>query len=75
MKKAENPKTSNHICTHPRRSARREKALARQVAREKRNPEQQLKVLDDRLGKGKGAKKERDKLGRQLLYQKKGGAK
>jgi hypothetical protein len=35
-------------------------------ARAKRTPKQQLALLDKRLGKGKGAKKEREKLAREL---------
>ena len=47
----------------PRRIEDRQKeALIRQELRQKRNPEAQLKLLDKRLGKNKGAKKERQRL-------------
>lgn len=41
---------------------RHEEAIVRQSAYDKRTPEQQLQILDERLGKGLGAKKERAKL-------------
>lgn len=40
--------------------------LARQSARNARTPEQQLAVLDRKLGKGQGAGKERAKLAKQI---------
>lgn len=48
--------------THPQRSRRRAKARRLAEARAERTDEQQLKELDDLLGKGKGAKKERARL-------------
>ena len=45
-----------------RRTLRRTEAEVRQKQRDKRSPEQQLAALDERLGKGKGAKKERARL-------------
>jgi hypothetical protein len=41
---------------------RREEAEKRQSARDARSPEQQLALLDSKLGDGKGAKKERARL-------------
>jgi hypothetical protein len=41
---------------------RREDAAKRQEARNARTPEQQLALLDSRLGAGKGARKERERL-------------
>lgn len=43
-------------------AARRERASERQALREKRSAKQQLALLDQRLGKGVGAAKEREKL-------------
>ena len=45
-----------------RHDARSDEAEVRQEARNKRTSQQQLKVLDDKLGKGVGAKKERTRL-------------
>tara|TARA_R110002110_G_scaffold146045_1_gene335799 strand:+ start:269 stop:532 length:264 start_codon:yes stop_codon:yes gene_type:complete len=44
-----------------------EEALERQTEREKLTPDQQLKVLDGRLGKDTGASKERLRLMRQVI--------
>jgi hypothetical protein len=41
---------------------RREDAEERNACREKRSPEDQIALLDKRLGKGKGARKERERL-------------
>lgn len=41
---------------------RRDEAKERQVARDSRSSQQQLDVLDDILGKGKGARRERARL-------------
>jgi len=44
------------------RNYRRKTALERNEARSERSPQQQLAVLDERLGKGVGAEKERARL-------------
>jgi len=44
------------------RAIRREKAESLAAKRSERTPEQQLKRLDERLGKGEGACKERHRL-------------
>ena len=44
------------------KAQRIERVLVRQEERTKRSPEQQLQLLDKRLGKGVGATKERMKL-------------
>jgi hypothetical protein len=41
---------------------KREEAAKRTEARAKRSPQDQLAILDQRLGEGRGAKKERAKL-------------
>lgn len=41
---------------------RQEEADERQAYRNQLSPEEQIKALDKRLGKGKGAKKERKRL-------------
>lgn len=45
-----------------RKEYRREKAEELALARSKRSPVEQLAILDERLGEGLGAKKERAKL-------------
>lgn len=45
-----------------RKSERREEARARSEKWDKLSPEQKLQELDKRLGKDKGAKKQREKL-------------
>jgi len=45
-----------------RREKRQDEAHARQMDRETRTPKQQLALLDKRLGKGVGAKRERERL-------------
>tara|TARA_Y100000296_G_scaffold84049_1_gene116399 strand:- start:1914 stop:2111 length:198 start_codon:yes stop_codon:yes gene_type:complete len=44
------------------RAERRERAEIRQDSRDKRTNDQQLALLDTRLGKGEGAEKERQRL-------------
>lgn len=44
------------------REAHQRKAGERKEARDARTPQEQLKVLDERLGVGQGAKKERARL-------------
>lgn len=48
--------------TKKRRIQRQDEAVLRQHARDKRTAKQQLALLDKRLGKGKGAKRERERL-------------
>jgi len=45
-----------------RKEDRRGRAIERQEARAKRTPQEQLRLLDDRFGEGKGAAKERARL-------------
>lgn len=45
-----------------RREIRQDEALDRQTLRDKRTPQDQIRVLDTRLGSGLGAKKEREIL-------------
>lgn len=45
---------------------RREDASKRQEARDKRSPQEQIALLDKRLGKGVGAQRERAKLEAQI---------
>lgn len=49
-----------------RKRALQEEALERKAERDKRSAKQQLAVLDARLGKGLGAKKEREQLAKQV---------
>ena len=49
-------------CTHPQRTRRQEQAEKLRKARAKRTDQQQLAELDRVFGKGKGAKKERERL-------------
>lgn len=41
---------------------RRKRAMERQEARAQRTPQEQLRILDERFGEGRGAAKERAKL-------------
>lgn len=53
---------SKRECTHPQRTRRQESAKKCAEARAKRTHSQQLKHLDEILGKNKGATKERARL-------------
>lgn len=48
------------------KAPKREAAAKRQAERDSRTAEQQLKLLDDMLGKDQGAKRERLKLQQQI---------
>ena len=54
-------------CTHPQRELRRKSARLLAKSRSERNDKEQLKKLDDFLGKGVGAKKERARLNARIL--------
>lgn len=58
----------NQRVTHPRKAARRSRALARQQASAEAGltPQKQLEYLDAAFGKGTGATKERAKLNAQI---------
>lgn len=58
--------TGDRTCRHPRRESRKKFALEYQEARAKLTPQQQLEVLDLRLGKNVGAIKERARLLKQI---------
>jgi len=49
-----------------RKAERKQEAIERQIARDKRTPAQQMDHLDSILGFGKGAKRERERLFVQL---------
>lgn len=49
-----------------RQKALREEAIERIEERNKRSAKQQMKILDERLGKGAGATKERERLAQQI---------
>lgn len=49
-----------------RKQDRIDRAEERKAAREERTPKQQIAVLDDMLGKGLGARKERARLAKQI---------
>lgn len=51
------------VTTHNNQEVRRKMARERQEERKKRSPREQLRLLDQRLGKGLGAAKERERLG------------
>lgn len=55
-------RNSTHVCRHERRQRRWDGADAREKARATRTPSQQLAKLDERLGKGQGAARERERL-------------
>lgn len=57
---------NTHVCYHPRRTARREKARLMAEANAKLTPQQKLANLDEWLGVGVGAKKERARLAKQI---------
>lgn len=57
---------SGRICRHPYRARRQKMALQLQEERTQRTAQQQLEILDRRLGKDKGAIKERLRLHQQI---------
>ena len=61
-KEAEQTSASRRECTHPQRIKRQESAKRCKEARAKRTDVEQLKRLDELLGKNKGAVKERARL-------------
>lgn len=56
-----------------RRDTKKKEAEARREEYKKMSPEQKLQKLDSKLGKGQGAKKQRERLIKQMAQ--KGGAK
>ena len=52
--------------TRKRVTQRQDEADARNDARANRSAKQQIALLDKRLGKGKGAKKERERLAKEF---------
>ena len=59
-------------CTHPQRTRRQESAKKLKEARAKLTDQQQLNKLDNLLGKGKGAEKERVRLKDRIRKSKEG---